>query len=337
MRIVTFSDQFVLLRGLSALRQEGLTPRGLLFLALGSQGRSYVAIPDDMTKLDQSHLRIGEKLALRWPVDARATPLPGQAPSAQSAPIPDRLYHFDSIHALRDDFCVINGDRRLSHPGNAIEIAAVVARFIRSFGTTSVFFGCTPHQPGTWLQGGPQIVALHDYGYVEVVPVDNGLLARRMHDHRLFYLAYADIARSGHLEGWLPCYAAPFGNILLVERRVVDGRLVLSCERGLVEVDVSELPRVYERARLPFLQGVSAFQGDPDDDEDYDIDDLNDEISCPAVLGRLGSEGYVLTRGRPQPWGLKDLEPAEVWGAPTGELVDIKSWLGEIEEVPAAL
>jgi hypothetical protein len=35
----------------------------------------------------------------------------------------------------------------------------------------------------------------------------------------------------------------------------------------------------------------------------------------------------VLTHGHAQPWGLRDLAPAEVWGAPTGELADISSWL----------
>ena len=39
--------------------------------------------------------------------------------------VPQRLFHFDSIHALRDDFCVINGDRRLSHPGNATEVGGI--------------------------------------------------------------------------------------------------------------------------------------------------------------------------------------------------------------------
>lgn len=96
------------------------------------------------------------------------------------------------------------------------------------------------------------MVALHDFGIVEVVPVPSGLVARRMHDHRLYLLTFADIARTRHLEGWLPIYAAPFGNILLVERRVVKDRLVLSCERGLVEIGLGDLsPKVYERARLP--------------------------------------------------------------------------------------
>lgn len=313
MRIESYGDQFGLIRGLGALRQQGLSARGLLFLALNGQGRVYLAVSSDPHKLDQSTLRIGEKLALRWP---------------EGEDVPQRLYHFDSIHALRDDFCVLNGDRRLSHPGNAIEVGGVVARFIRSAGVTSVFFGCTPHQPATWLQGGKQVVALHDYGFVEVVPVPIGLLARRLHDHRLYLMTFADIARTGHLESWLPVYASPLGNILLVERRVVQDRLVLSCERGLIEVELRDLPRIHERAQLPFAPVKSA------DDDDFDGEDTSEAIS-PAVLGRLGKEAFVLTRGRAQPWGLLDIAPAELFGATTGELTDIKNWLIPADYDPA--
>ena len=321
MRIETYSDHLALLRGLGALRQKGLTARGLLFLAISSQGRVYVGLPESLDQVERSALRVGEKLALRWP-DGDAT---------------QRLYHFDSIHALRDDFCVINGDRRLSHPGNGIDVGGVVARFVRSTGVHSVLFGCTPHQPGTWLQGGKQVVQLHDYGIVEVVPVQSGLLARRLHDHRLYLLTFADIARTGHLEGWLPVFTSPLGNILLVERRVVQDRLVLSCERGLVEVDLTHLPIVTERARLPselvaqrkpsWPPGAAAPPVETLDLDALDEAEAEAEPSCPAVLGRLGNEAFVLTRGHPQPWGLRDLQPAELFGARTGEIHDIASWL----------
>ncbi len=314
MRIESYSDQFGLIRGLGALRQQGLTPRGMLFLALNSQGRVYLAVPPDPNQLDQAAMRVGEKLALRWP---------------EGDETPQRLFHFDSIHALRDDFYVMNGDRRLSHPGNAIEVGGVVARFIRGAGVTSAFFGCTPHQPGTWLQGGKQVVALHDYGVVEVVPVPIGLLARRLHDHRLYLMTFADIARTGHLEGWLPVYTSPLGNILMVERRVVNDRLVLSCERGLVEVQLEDLPRVHERAQLPF-PSLRSIPGMEQLDELDELAEIEERPTSPAVLGRLGSEAFVLTRGRPQPWGLLDIAAAELWGAPTGELSDIQSWLNQL-------
>jgi hypothetical protein len=318
MRIESYADQFGLIRGLGALRQQGLTPRGILFLALNSQGRIYLAVSQDPHQLDQSSLRIGEKLALRWP---------------ERDDVPQRLYHFDSIHALREDFCVLNGDRRLMHPGNAIEVGGVVARFIRGSGVTSAFFGCTPHQPGTWLQGGKQVVSLHDYGVVEAVPVPTGLLARRLHDHRLYLLTFADIARTGHLEGWLPVYASPLGNILMVERRVVQERLVLSCERGLVEVDLHDLPRVHERMQLCFPEEPSS----PSEALDEMEDEAEDQRTFPVVLGRLGSEAFVLTRGRLERGGFLDIAPAELWGAPTGELVDIQKWLGQSAPVTETL
>ena len=340
MRIETYSDSLALLRGLSALKQRGLTAKGILFLALSAQGRIYLAIPDNLDQMNQleqlgqspapgttpqhpsatsqSALRVGEKLALRWP---------------EGPDVPSRLFHFDSIHALRDDFYVVNGDRRLSQSGTAVDVGSVVGRFVRSGGATSVFFGCTPHQPGTWLQGGTQVVALHDFGIVEVVPVPSGLVARRMHDHRLYLLTFADIARTGHLEGWLPIYAAPFGNILLVERRVVKDRLVLSCERGLVEIELGDLPKVYERARLPIATPP------PPSEDDWMTDDGTEgiQVESPAILGRMEREAFVLTRGFAQPWGLRDLAPAEVWGSPTGELADISSWLQQVGIAPQVL
>ncbi len=318
MRIESYSDQFGLIRGLGGLRQQGLTPRGMLFLALNGQGRIYLAVSQDPHQLDQSALRVGEKLALRWP---------------EGDDVPQRLFHFDSIHALRDDFYVLNGDRRLSHPGNAIEVGGVVARFIRSAGVTSAFFGCTPHQPGTWLQGGKQVVALHDYGVVEVVPVPSGLIARRLHDHRLYLLTFSDIARTGHLEGWLPVYTSPLGNILMVERRVVQSRLVLSCERGLIEVELHDLPRVHERAQLPF-----AAAADPNSETlDPLEEEAEDESTFPVVLGRLGKEAFALTRGHLQRGGFLDIAPAELWVAPTGELLDIESWLHQAGILPETL
>jgi hypothetical protein len=166
-----------------------------------------------------------------------------------------------------------------------------------------------------------------DHWVVQRVPPRNQL-ARRLHDHRLYLMTYADIARTGHLEGWLPIYASPLGNILLVERRVVDNRLVLSCEHGLVEVDVSDLPRVTERASLPAPTRVEKSSPGTDSNDDYGMDDEEDAMA-PAVLGRLGNEAFVLTRGRAQTWGLRDITPAELWGAPTGEITDIQSWFDQ--------
>ena len=52
MRIETYSDHVALLRALGTLRQQaGLTPRGILFLALSSQGRIYLGIPDEPAQI----------------------------------------------------------------------------------------------------------------------------------------------------------------------------------------------------------------------------------------------------------------------------------------------
>ena len=294
MRVQTFPDPPALLRGLTTLRQQGLSPRGLLFLALDPGGRIHLALPEAFGKPaeggapgdDAQVLRVGEKLTLRWP-----------------GPPGERLYHFDSVHVLRDDFYVVNGDRRLQHPGNVVEVALVVAAFLKWCASSNVFFGCTPHQPGTWLLGGKEIVALHDFGIVEVLPVPKGLLARRLHDHRLYLLTFADIARTGHLEDWLPVFSSPLGNVLLLERRVVRSQLVLSCERGLIEVDLSQLPKVSEKGRLCVQPQREAY----------------------AVVGRLDGEAFAVTRGTPRPWGLEDLQPAELLSAGAGQLADMGS------------
>jgi hypothetical protein len=286
-RVETYPDPPAFLRGLKALQARGLNYRGLHFLALDPHGAIHVALPESF---DKAALRVGEKLTLSWP-----------------GPPDQRLYHFDSIHMLRDDFYVFNGDRRLAHPGDAIDVGLVVANFLKWGGVSNIFFGCTPHQPGSWLLGGKEVVALHDFGVVEVLPVPSGLLARRIHDHRLYLLTYEDIARTGHLEDWLPVYNSPLGNILLLERRVVRNLLVLSCERGLVEVDLSGLPRVRERARLVVPQRAGQAG----------------EIF--AVVGRIDGEAFAVTRGTPRPWGLENLQPAELLCTPAGQLSEMES------------
>lgn len=280
MRIETYPDPPALLRGLKDLRRQGLNQRGLWFLALDPHGMIHLGLPADLGK---NPLRVGEKLALRSPEE--------------------RLFHFDSIHVLRDDFYLFNGDRRLAHPGDVVDVALVVANFLGWCKAPNVFFGCTPHQPGSWLLGGREVAVLHDRGVVEVLPVASGLLARRVHDHRLYYLAFADIARTGHLEGWLPVFPSPLGNILLMERRVVRERIVLSCERGLCEVNLAELPRVSETARLELPAGQLAF----------------------AVVGRVGNDAFAVTRGTPRPWGLEDLQPAMLVATPAGELTQMEA------------
>ncbi len=275
--IESFTEPTALLRGLKALRERGLTPRGMLFLALSPDGAIHLAVPDDPDKVTQ--IKVGEKLALVWPV-------------------PGRFFHFDAIHRLPGNFGLWNGDRRLKDPGDAAQVAILVASFLKGGSARNVLFGCTPHQSGSWLAQGRDAVALHEQGYVEVVPVPQGLFARRVMDHRLFFHSFGQLAATGRLDGWGPVFEGPLGNILLLERRVMHDRLVLSCEGGLVEVDVSSVPRVVETARA--LTNGSM-----------------------AVVGRIDGGAFAVTSGKPQPYGPDELRPALLIGGAGATLVDL--------------
>ena len=263
-----FAEPTSFLLGLSAMRKRGVTPRGLLFIALDPGGMIHVGVPDNVD--DIASLKVGDKLGLPWPHEGR-------------------FFHFDSVHRLREGFYLFNGDRRLSQPGDAVEVASLVADFIKTAAAPNVFFGCTSHQPGSWLVGGRDHVALHASGFVEVVPVPRGLLARRIMDHRLWMLPWARLVETGRVDSWDPLYASPLGNLLRLERRVIADRLVLTCERGLVEVDLSSLPQVSERARVELRSGY-------------------------GVVGRVEGKAFAVTQGKPQPWGLDDLKPATLIG-----------------------
>ena len=277
-RVERYGEPASLLRGLKELRSQGLTPRGLLFLALSPDGAIHLGIPDDPEMI--TSIKVGEKLALVWPVEGR-------------------FFHFDAIHRLPGDFVLWNGDRRLKDPGTATEVARLVASFVKGGSARNVLFGCTAHQSGSWLgEAGRNVVALHEQGYVEVVPVATGLFARRVMDHRLFFLPFALLASTGRLEGWGPVFESPLGNILLLERRVMHDRLVLSCERGLVEVEVSQVPRIVEKARAA----------------------TNGQM---AVVGRIDGGAFAVTSGKPQPWGLDEMRPALLIGGEGATLADL--------------
>jgi hypothetical protein len=272
-----YGEPAALLRGLKALRQRGVTPRGLLFLALSPDGAIHVGIPANLEHV--TSMKFGEKLALMWPLEGR-------------------FFHFDAIHRLPGSFVLWNGDRRLKDPGDATEVAAIVASFLKGGGARDVLFGCTPHQSGSWMAEGRTVAALHEQGHVEVVPVAQGLFARRVMDHRLFYLSFSVLAATGRLDGWVPVYESTLGNLLLLERRVLNDRLVLSCERGLVEVDVSQVPRVVATS---YAQTNGSM----------------------AVVGRIDGGAFSVTSGKPQPWGLDELRPALLVGGQGGTLADL--------------
>jgi hypothetical protein len=266
-----------LIQGLKRLRERGITPRGLLFLALSPDGTIQIGVPDNAEEF--ASLKVGEKLALVWPLEGR-------------------YFHFDAVHRLPGDFVLWNGDRRLKDPGDAPEVAQLIASFLKGMSAKNVLFGCTPHQPGSWLAEGRTVVPLHEHGVVEVVPVAQGLFARRVMDHQLFFLPFAKLASTGRVDGWVPVFESSLGNLLLLERRVMSDRLVLSCERGLIEVDVSQVPRVVETARATTNGSM-------------------------AVVGRIDGGEFAVTSGQPQPWGLDEMRPALLIGSPGATLVDL--------------
>lgn len=278
-RVYHYRDAASLTIGLSELRRQGMTPRGLLFLALDPRGEAHVAVPDDFAAV--TAVKVGEKLTLK-------------------APFEGRFFHFDSLHRLPVGGVLYTGDRRLKEPGNAVEVACMVADWIKGSNAKNVFLGCTPHQPGAWYARDDRspAAALHEAGYVDVTTAASGLLARRIGFPHLYYLPYAQLAAAGPLAGWTPIFDSPLGNVLMLERRVLAFRLVLTCERGLVEVELSALPAVVESARVELSTGL-------------------------GVVGRVDGGAFAVTAGEVHPWGLEAVQPALLIGAHGDKLADL--------------
>ena len=266
--------------GLGELRRRGLTPRGLVFVALDPRGETRVAVPSDLDAA--TTLKVGDKLSLQPPWEGR-------------------LFHFDSVHRLPQGV-LYNGDRRLHEPGNASEVAVAISEWLKGNGAKNVFLGCTPHQPGSWWTRGERspAVPLHERGFVDVVTAPTGLLARRIGAPHLYFLPYAKLAS---LE-WAPIFQSVLGNVLLLERRIIANRLVLSCEKGLVEVELTGLPSVTETARVPMSSGF-------------------------GVVGRVDGGAFAVTCGRPEPWGLADVQPALLVGTQGETLMDLARSLAQ--------
>jgi hypothetical protein len=289
-RILKFPNVPALLRGFADLRRAGITPRGLLFVGLDLAGTTYVCIPENADDVEK--IKVGDKLSLSWPFG-------------------EHCYYFDSVHRLRDDTFLYNGDRRLGNCASSTEVALVVAMFLKASSAKNVFFGCTPHQPGSWLaRDEDQSHALHQHGFVEVVPVPQGLIARRILDEQLFFLA-EDARHDLSLDAWQPVYASPLGNVLMLERRVLASRLVLTCERGLVEVDVGGLPRVRECATVELTGGF-------------------------GIVGRIDRGAFAVTTGKVEEWGLDEIKPALLVGAAGCTLQELGASLARSRSSPGS-
>lgn len=279
LRILHYRDPAAVAIGLSELRRQGLTPRGLLFVALDPRGETHIAVPEDLDAVGQ--IRVGDKLSLAPPWEGR-------------------FFHFDSVHRLTTGGVLWNGDRRLAQTGSAPEVACAVAEFCKVSGAKNVVLGCTPHQPGAWwaLSDRSASLSLHELGLVDVVPSASGLVARRIGERHLQFAPYTAIAANGVLKGWGAVFESDLGNIVMLERRVLKYRLVLTCERGLIEVDLAALPQVHATAKVPLRSGF-------------------------GVVGRIDGGAFAVTSGTVEPWGLADVKPALLVGTPNETLLDL--------------
>jgi hypothetical protein len=289
--VYRYRDPAALVTGLRELRRHGLTPRGLLFVALDPRGEIYLAIPEDIEAVTE--VRVGEKLSL-------VPPWIGQ------------FFHFDAVHRLPGDAVVWNGDRRLGECEAATDVALVIAEWLKGASARNVFLGCASHVPGSWwAQARPlatasaaasaaRSMALHDEGFVDSVVTATGLLARKIGDAHLVHVSFAQLARSeSPAGGWTEVFRSELGAILLVERRVLQSRLVLTCEHGLLEIDVSHLPDlVIETARVLMRSGF-------------------------GVVGRIDGGVFAVTTGTVQPMGLTNLSPAMLVGASNQSLSEL--------------
>jgi hypothetical protein len=283
-RVYRYRDPAAVILGLKELRKKGLTSRGLLFVALDPRGETYIAVPEDFDAV--GNVRVGDKLSLE-------------------APWQGRYFHFDSVHRLPGDSVLWNGDRRLGDTGSAPEVAVAISEWLKGSSAKNVFLGCTPHQPGSWWSTDARsaVVDLHPAGFVDVVVTTSGLLARRIDEPSLYHIEFAAVATGGLREGWHEVFKSEMGNILLLERRVLGYRLVLTCERGLIEIDVSHLPDlVIETARVPMQSGF-------------------------GVVGRIDGGAFAVTAGRVEPWGLSDVSPAMLVGSPNETILDLPKTL----------
>jgi hypothetical protein len=285
-RVYHYRDPAAVILGLKELRKQGLTPRGLLFVALDPRGETYIAVPEDLDAV--ATIKVGDKLSLVPPWEGR-------------------YFHFDAVHRLPGNTVMWNGDRRLGDTGSAPEVACAISEWLKGSAAKNVFLGCAAHVPGSWwtIDHMSSVVDLHSMGFLDCVVTTTGILARKIDDGRLFHLEFQALAQHGSpTEGWTDVFSSTdMGNILLIERRVLGYRLVLTCERGLVEIDVSHLPDlVIETARVPMRSGF-------------------------GVVGRIDGGAFAVTAGTIEPWGLTNMSPAMLVGSPTESLLDLPKTL----------
>jgi len=266
-KTLQFNSGFALANGIKQLHWQGCTPRQLLFLAFDQHGGVKLQVLEGDANVDR--IKVGHKLSLRPPFEGQ-------------------MFYLDAVHPLGSEGVIINGDRRIGKFFSMIDVAMWLSWFVKMAGNRSVFFGIAPHQPGSWWVEVEHAEPLHSLGFVDIVVDRGGLLARRTMDSGLYFLPQEAI-HEGRLADWEQLFKSPLGNVLMIERRIVLQRLVLSCIDGLVEVDLSDLSRVKETGRMRTRSGH-------------------------AVVGRISREAFAVTRGLPMDWGFDALEPAMLVG-----------------------
>jgi len=120
-RVYHYRDPAAVILGLKELRKKGLTPRGILFVALDPRGETYIAVPEDLDAV--ANVRVGDKLSLECPWQGR-------------------YFHLDAVHRLPGDTVLWNGDRRLGDTGSAPEVACAISE-----PRTVVLFGVRTSTP----------------------------------------------------------------------------------------------------------------------------------------------------------------------------------------------
>jgi hypothetical protein len=287
-RVYQYRQPAAVILGLKELRKQGLTPRGILFIAIDPRGETYIVVPEDLEAV--TSIRVGDKLSLVSPLEGR-------------------FFHFDAVHRLPGSTVLWNGDRRLGDTGSAPEVAVAVSAWLKGSSARNVFLGCTPHIPGSWwtVDHRSPVTELHALGLLDCVIAPQGILARKIDDPQLFLLEHTELATTGHPgAGWRPVFTSELGNILLVERRVLHYRIVLTCERGLVEIDISHLPdQVTETTRVLMQSGF-------------------------GVVGRIDNGSFAVTVGTIESWGLTNMSPAMLVGSSIPNLLELPRMLREM-------
>src|SRR5215813_3629767 len=177
-KVFRYNNPAGLILGLKELRKKGLTPRGLLFVAIDPRGETSIAVPADLDAV--ANVRVGDKLSLEPPWQGR-------------------YFHFDSIHRLPGDSVLWNGDRRLGDTGSAPEVAVAISEWLKGASAKNVFLGCTAHVPGSWwtIDHLSAVVELHSLGFLDCVITTTGILARKIDEPKLFHLDYQSLHQHG--------------------------------------------------------------------------------------------------------------------------------------------